>query len=232
MKYKFLALLIPFSLFFITSSFAGKANDKGSVEFFVSNNTGEIDLQTAFNRLKGNEQQALQDEIINIMQQENVEQGKFVDLLGTYQMSSDKNITADNSEIFVTSSYQTIPTKMVFSLAEKLANSLKQDSVAVFIPSKQLIIGDTILKFKSHDHTINETVKIIHDRLPMLYSQAFSIHLNNTCSNFNNATVQQVEWLGSKIKPNLIQKIFPQDAVSYHYGTTYLVYKNHKKEPL
>lgn len=230
--FKFFTLIIVVSIFFSTSSFSNNNSEKRSIEFFASNNTNEIDLQTAFNRLKGNEQQELQNEMIDILQKEHMEQGKFEDLLGTYQMASDQNITADNSEIFITSSYQQISTEKVFDLAKELANSLKQESVAVFIPSQEPVIGDTILNFRSHNYTINEVIKIIHEKLPMHYSQAFSLHLNNTCSNFDNATVKEIEWLGSKIKPDEIQKSFPLEEISYHYGKAYLVFKNGQKEQL
>ena len=231
--YKFLSLLLICSFFFTKLLLANNNLDvRQPVEFFASNNTSEIDLQTAFNRLKNNKQQELHDEIIRIMQIEQVKQGKFEDLLGTYRMSSDQNITADNSEIFITSFYQKLSTEKVFNLAKKLANSLKQDSVAVFIPSKQSIIGDASLKFKSHIYSINEVTKLIHEKLPIHYSQAFSLYLNNNSSIFDNTTVKEVEWLGSKIKPDELHKSFPQDQVTYHYGKAYLVYRNGQKEEL
>ena len=137
--------LITFLLFLTTELFANN-NNISSVEFFASNNTGEIDLQTAFNRLKGSEQHELQNEIINVMQKKHIEQGRFEELLGTYRMSSDQHITADNSETFITSAYQKIPNEKIFNLAKELTNTLKQESIAVFIPSNQTAIGDTILK--------------------------------------------------------------------------------------
>ena len=221
---QFIQLLLALFIFFSSSSF--------TAEFFVSNNTGEIDLQTAFNRLSGDEQQALQNDVIHIMQKGHVEQGRFEKLLGTYQMSKDQNITADNTEIFITSSYQPLSAEKIFNLAKQLDVRLSQESVAVFIPSKKPIIGDVTLTFQSHDYSIHEIIEIIHKNLPMQYGQAFSLYLNNTCSGFDKATVKKVEWLGGKIKPNEIQNKFPHEKISYHYGKAYLVYKNGRVENL
>lgn len=208
-------------------------SNKSTVEFFASNNTHEIDLQTAFNRLQGKEQQKLQNDSIDLMQKEHMEQSKFVNLLGTYKMAADQNMTADNSEKIMASPYQKLSSEKVFKLAAALANVLKQESVAVFIPSKKPVIGDTILKLKSHHYTINEIITIIHDTLPAQYSEAFSLHLSvDGCSNFDNAIVDEAEWLGSKIQLDDIKKSFPQEEIVYYYGSAFLVYKNGQKEQL
>lgn len=225
-------LISSFSLFSTSFAFANNPNPLSSVEFFVSNNTGEIDIQTAFNRLEGNEQQELQNTIVDTMQKKHIEQGTFADLLGTYQMSNGQTTTADNSEGFITSPYQKISNKKVFNIAKELANTLNQESVAVFISSNQSTIGDTILKFKANQYSINETIQLIHQKLPQLYSQAFSLHLMNTCDGFYTTTVKEVEWLGSKVDPQEIQKSFPNDEVVSHNGEAYLVYKDGRKEPL
>jgi len=226
-SYNQAVMLIALSLSFSTSAFAD------NIEFFASNNTQEIDLQTAYNRLKGPEQLALQNTIIGIAQKNHLEQGRFEDLLGTYKMSSDQNVTADNSEIFIASSYQKISTDKVFMIAKQLANTLKQDSIAVFISAKQPVIGDTVVKLTSHAYTINQVIKLIQDTLPTQYSQAFSLHLNNSsCSNLDTTTVNEVEWLGSKTKPEDIKKSFPNEEITYQYGKAYLVYKNGQKEQL
>lgn len=227
-----LTLLISSSLFSTSFAFENNQNSLSSVEFFVSNNTGEIDLQTAFDRLEGNEQQELQNTIVNTMQKKHLEQGTFADLLGTYQMSNGQNTTADNSEGFITSPYQKISNKKVFDIAKELANTLNQESVAVFISSNKSPIGDTILKFKANQYSIDETIQLIHQKLPELYSQAFSLHLMNTCGGFHTTTVKEVEWLGSKVDPQEIQKSFPNDEIVSHNGKAYLVYKDGHKEPL
>jgi hypothetical protein len=200
--------------------------NRSSTEFFASNNPGEIDLQTAFHRLHGKEQQKLQDDTINLMQEEHIEQSKFENLLGTYKMS------ADNSEKVITSSLQKLSLEETFKIAAKLANVLKQESIAVFIPANEPIIADTVLKFKSH-HTIHETILMIREKLPAQYSQAFSLHLEiDSCSNFENAIVDGIEWLGSKINSDEIKKSFPQEEVTYRYGKAFLVYKDGHKEQL
>lgn len=226
-SYNQAVMLIALSLSFSTSALAD------NIEFFASNNTNEIDLQTAFDRLKGPEQQALQNTIIGVIQKNRLEQGSMVDLLGTYKMSTDQNVTADNSEIFIASSYQKLSPEKIFMIAKQLANTLKQDSVAVFIPAKQSVPGDTVIKLTSHTYTINQTIKLIQDTLPAQYSQAFSLHLNNnSCANLDNTTVNEIEWLGSKVNPEDIKKAFPREEISYHYGKAYLVYKNGQKEQL
>lgn len=227
-KYIYIHLLLAISIPTIAV-----AND--SSEFFASNNTKEIDLQTAFNRLQGEEQQELQNDTINVMQKEHMEQSKFENLLGTYKMSNDQQITGDNTEKIITSFHQKMSPEKVFMLAKKLANMLKQESVAVFIPTKEPVIGDTFLKLKSHHYTINETITLIREKLPTLYSQAFSLHLNNDkniCSSFDNATVNEVEWLGSKIDSEEIRKSFPQEEITVQYGKAYLIYKNGQQEQL
>lgn len=171
--HKFIILLLTLFVFIPALSFAQDNAEKQSIEFFTSNNMGEIDLKTAFNRLKGAEQQELQNGIIDVIQKNHVAQGKFDDILGTYRMSSNQKITADNSEIFITSPYQKLSTEKIFNLAEKLDNALQQESTAVFISSKQPIVGEVILKFKSRSYSISDTVKLIHEKLPLSYSQAF-----------------------------------------------------------
>lgn len=233
--YRFLTLLIALTLSFPIATIADNNSLSGtsSAEFFASNNTNEIDLQTAFNRLRGEEQRELQNGTVNLMQKEHLEQSNFENLLGTYRMSSDQNVTADNSEKVITSPYQKLSSEKIFKIATELANILKQESVAVFIPTKDSMIGDTVLKLKSHHYTINETIAIIHEKLPPLYSQAFSLHLNNNmCSSFDNTTVEEVEWLGSKIKPDEIKKSFPLEEITNYHGKAYLVYKNGQREQL
>lgn len=225
-------LSLIFIFLFSSTIFADSAN-KPSAEFFLSNNTGEIDLQTAFKRLQGNEQHQLRNTIINIMQKKHFEQSSFVDVLGTYQMSDDQQITADNSEKVITSSYQSMPSAKVFDAAKELADILKQDSVAVFIPDNGSAIGDTTLKLTSHPYTINETIKIIHEKLSPQYSQAFSLHLKSSgCSTFNNSIVDEVEWLGSKVNADDIKKSFPQEKITTQQGKAYLIYKTGQKDQL
>jgi len=207
------------------------ANNTHSSEFFASNNTKEIDLKTAYSRLTGIEQSDLQNTMIEVMQKNHIVQGRFEDILGTYRMSSDKNITADNTEIFFTSPEQSLSDKKVFSLAKELAIKLNQDSVAVLIPN-QSSLGDITVRFTSHQPSINELVNRLHAKFPEIYNQAFSLHLINKCSNFNNAKVAEVEWLGSKINWEVIKKAFPLEKVAFHHGRVFLVYQNGQKEQL
>ena len=228
MKYFFLLLAV---LFFVSPSFATiNLDGQSSIEFFASNNTDEITLQSAFIRLCGGAQTSLQNDIIELMQKEHIEQGKFENLLGTYRMSIDQHSTADNSEVFVTSSHQKLSSKTIFKIARELATTLKQESVVVFIPSHASTIGVTILKLRSHSYTIKEAMEIIYAKLPLQYSQAYSLQLNNLCTSFDGAIVKEIQWLGSKARPDEIQKAFPREEIYYHYGKAYLIFDDGHKE--
>ncbi len=146
-------------------------------------------------------------------------------------MSSDQNITADNTEHFNASTYQYLSDENVFSIAKELAIALNQDSVAVLIPNQSSIGGITVT-FISHRPTINETIGMLHDKLPTLYNQAFSLHLVNKCSGFDNTKVSEIEWLGSKINIDEIKKVFPSEKINSRYGKVFLVYQNGQKEPI
>lgn len=217
-------------LFLLASNIAF-ANNESSVEFFASNNTKEINIQTAYDRLTGQEQYDLQNKMINVLQKNHIEQGKFENILGTYRMSSDQNITADNTENFNTSPYQNLSDEKVFSIAKELAVSLNQDSVAVLI-SDQSSIGDITVSFISSQPSINEVITLLHDKLPILYNQAFSIHLAKTCGGFNSAKVAAIEWLGSKMNLEEVKKVFPSEKINYRNGKVFLVYQNGQREQL
>lgn len=222
-----LRIVLSFMLFLMTTVVFAES----SVEFFVSNNTKEINLQTAYERLTGKEQQDLQNDLIDILQKNHIQQGKLQDMLGTYRMSSDQNITADNTERFTTSPRQHLFAERTFILAKQIAVAFNQESVAVFIPNHSTI-GDITVSFVSHQPTINELVSIVHDKLPASYSQAYSIHLSNRYESFENIKVEQIEWLGSNIQLSDVQRAFPDERVNYQYGKVFLVYQNGKRVPL
>jgi hypothetical protein len=228
-RYKFTITAI--SCLFLFSANMTFAQNKPSIEFFASNNTKEISIENAYDRLQGTEQSDLQNSMINIMQKNHIAQGKFEDILGTYRMSSDRNMTADNTEHFNTSPYQNLSDEKVFSIAKELAITLNQDSVAVLIPTPSTV-GDITVSFTSKPLGINETVSMLHAKLPDLYNQAFSLHLVNECNGFDNAKVTAVEWLGSKININEVKKAFPLEKINFRYGNVFLVYQNGQKEQL
>ncbi len=207
-------------------SFGVNAADKPTTEFFSSNNTEEISLQTAYARLTGKQQQELQDVIIDVMQKNHIEQGKFEDSLGVYQMAVDNHVTADNTEIYRVSPYQVLSNKRVFSLAQQLALNLKQESVAVFIPEQNKKISDIKVTLASHPYTITETLAILHEKLPPLYSQAFSLHVAHNHTNFNNDQVTEIEWLGQREQWDEIKYAFPQEKIVSQLGSAYLIFKN------
>lgn len=208
------------------------AYDHNSIVFFSSNNTHEITVETAYERLRGEEQQNLQDNIISVMQKNHIEQGKLEDIIGAYTSSTSQSFTADNTDIFNTSPYQKLSNEKAFMLAQKLAIMLNQESVGVFIPTKESIIGDITVRFTTYQPTIIEAINLLQNKLPPAYSRAFSLHLNNKYSNFKEATVSEIEWLGSNLKLAEIKDVFPQEKVLYRYGSAYLVYKNGQKERL
>lgn len=202
-----------------------------SIEFFASNNTGTIDAEAAYQRLTGNEQRDLHNSFNTIMQKNHIEQGKSDDVLGAYQMSGD-HVTADNTETFISSPYQSISETQAFRIAQQMAKTLKQESVAVLIPSGHRQIAELQIRFTSRQPTITEAIAMLRTQLPPQYSQAYSLHLTNTCADFSTAKVTAVEWLGSQTNYDEVKKAFPNEDVTYQYGKAYLVYPNGKKAPL
>lgn len=224
-------IIAIFMLFFVQVNSIWAA---ASVEFIASNNTKEINLQTAHERLVGDEQSDLQDKMINVMQENHVEQGKFEGILGVYKMSSDQNITADNSDRFSASPKQMLSDKEIFFLAKQLAIKLNQESVAVFIPdqSNQSTIASITVNFISNQPNIDQVIDVINKNLPVAYSQAFSMQLSNKYPAFNNAKVTKIEWLGSSIHLEDIQRAFPEEKINYEYGRAFLVFQNGQKESI
>lgn len=209
---------IVFVIIFTLSGFT-QAENKSSIEFFSSNNTNMIDVVKAYKRLTGKAQVELKNTIVTILQKNHIEQGILENILGIYQMS------ADNSEIFYTSPKQIFSDKQIFALAKQLANALNQESVAVFIPSKDTSVSDVTITFNQQPG-IEEIIKLIHERLPTAYSLAFSLHLTTTQCGLNRTKVSSIEWLGSKINIAEIRNVFPKESITYQLGRSYLIYKN------
>jgi hypothetical protein len=201
------------------------SNNAAAAEFFASNNAKEIDLHTAYDRLMGQEQSDLKNTMVNILQKNGVKQGTFEDILGTYRMSSDQNITADNTEKYNTAPQDDLPDDKILLIAQEMAVSLNQDSIAVLIPN-QAAVGDITVNFVSSQPSINDIVKILQDKLPPVYSQAFSMHLLKDSTDFTQAKVTGIEWLGSKINLEEIKKAFPLEKINSDNGKVYLVYQN------
>lgn len=151
-----------------------------TIEFYASNNKGEIDPPLAFQRLIGQPQVHLHKRFTRTLQHFSIEHGKFKDILGAYQ-ESNQHLTADNTLSFRGSPDQLIPKPTAFLIAQELAQALKQDSVAVFIPTLKPVIGEVIVTFKSAETqtqpTIAELTQILRDRLPLSYSQSFSLSI-------------------------------------------------------
>lgn len=223
-------LYVIFLITLLLTSSSALASE-ASTSFFVSNNTKQIDLQTAFQRLTSTDQQNLQNSVIDVMQKNHIEQGRYENLLGTYRMNSDQHITADNSERFDTSPLQSLSDEKTLLLAKELAIELNQESVAVMIPDRSTTAGISV-NFVSAKPTIDETINMIREKLPATYSQAFSIHLATCKTPFNETIVDKIEWLGSQINAEDVQNAFPLEETTMVYGKVYLVYQNGQTEQL
>lgn len=207
------------------------ANNVSLAKFFSSNNTQIIDAHTAYERLIGDPQENLKNEIIEVVQKNHLEQNKCEDVLGMYQMTNDQNITADNTKEFVTSPYQTVPEQVIFDMAKQLANVLKQESIGVFIPENESAIGDILVNFRN-PLSITEAIGLINTKLPLYYRQAYSLHLKQKYAGYEQTKVTSVEWLGSQAKLDEVKKAFPNENISAQHGKAFLVYKNGQKQEL
>jgi hypothetical protein len=223
---RFLSFIILFSI--VANAFASTPS---SIEFFISNNTQVINLETAFQRLNGNPQSELKTNVMNILWLNHLKQIKAANVLGTYQMV-DKNITGDNTEILYVSPQNNLSKRRVFALAGQMTRTLRQESVAVFIPRAEAAIENIIVTFKSKRPLIADVISTIHKKLPANYSAAFSLHLDDTHADFNQAGVTEVEWLGSKLSLKKIKKAFPEEKISYFHGNAFLIYQNGKQQEL
>jgi len=203
---------------------AFSANSMG-VKFFVSNNTQEISIEKAYERLKRSPQTVLENGVASVLQHNGIEQGKFVNVLGAYQMATDKKITADNTEIFLTPPRQDFSSQYVFSIARQLSYRFRQESVAVFVPNKQSSVADIIVRFASAKPSIADIIKRIHQKIPAA-ATAFSLHLNTNHSVLRDVKVNEVEWLGTRLNFDEIKAAFPSAVINSYQGQAYLVYKN------
>ncbi len=221
--------LLPVLFILTQAAFAGSSN---TIEFFASNNTGTIGMETAFQRLRGEEQHDLQNAIAALMQRYHLEQGTMDEVLGAYQLSGSGAMTADNTETFSTSPYEKLKNQEAFYLAQKMATALKQESVAVFIPSRHAGTADLQLQFKQPLPTISAAIQAIHEKLPAKYGQAYSLHLRHAAGDYASAEVAEIEWLGSHTDASVVSSAFPTENVVTREGKAYLVYQNGKRKQL
>ena len=208
-------------LFGILSNSAFAASHS-SIEFFASNNQGEIPLQTAYARLTGDPQQQLQQKFIEVMQKNHVEQGTQKNILGIYQMDSTKNVTWDNSERFDTSPYQNLSVDEAKQIAMQLSQVLAQETVAVFVPESQANVAKITVHFK-HQPSIAALQKQVQNKLPEQYRQAMSIQLEKETTGLPQARVDTLTWLGSGYDKQVIQAAFKDASVEVDSGDAFLV---------
>ena len=199
-----------------------------SVMFFASNNTGQINADEAYTRLIGNDQYNLTGSITQIMQERRVQQGKFDNVIGMY-----KNY-ADNTEVFSTSPNQDIAEPEVEFIAKKLANELKQETIAVFIPNETAkTIGEISVTFRPGREPNFRTAMIdLKRRLPAPYTEAFSMYLDPTYSGISQKKVAKIAWLGTKLNIERVKRAYPYARVDSKNGEAFLIDQNGIKIPL
>ncbi|KTD49494.1 hypothetical protein Lrub_0593 [Legionella rubrilucens] len=219
---KSMCFFIGLTLFCRMLSAAGWA----SVSFFASNNTGIIQPEQAYQRLLSEAQSHLKNTMITILQAHHMEQSQCEDGIGMYQMAGDGRLTADNGKIFTTSPYQKLTDETVLALSQQMATALHQESVAVFIPDEQAETADTTVHLNSHHYPLSQTIRLIHERLPADYTQAFTLHFDSKYGGFDQATISGIEWLGRNIDPAVIQTAFPEDKITTKHGKAFLVFKD------
>ena len=217
-----------FSLFLLLLSTISYAQENLSFKLFISNNTDTIETREAYSRLTSSLQEELKSNIIDLLQKNQVKQGKFETILGVYQMRGTQTVTVDNSELI---SGHTLDENLIFPLAQHLAKKFNQESIAIFIQADEAPVGEAILLF-ALPRTITETVGLIQKILPFTYAKAFSIHLSNTHADFASTRVTAVEWLGQQTDAELIRKAFPKDTVILAHGKAYLAYQDGSKRRL
>jgi hypothetical protein len=212
---------------FITFSVSSVAfsTDNASVEFFYSNNKSIITVKKAYERLIGAEQYALTDSMITFLQKNHFEQGRLANILGLYQSNDRRTVTGDNAEIYYASPLQKISEEQVLNAATNLSKTLKQESVAVFVPSQHSDYSNIVVTFKSNQPTVVNLVNRIRKKLPA-YSSAFSLHLRGYNQSFADSKVIAVEWLGKKVKIEDIRNEFPAEKITARRGHAYLVYQD------
>ncbi|KTC91822.1 MULTISPECIES: hypothetical protein [Legionella] len=217
----FLPLLFLYSLVYGYSS----------IELFFSNNTDVIQINEAYSRLVSASQKKMHEQVIAILQRNHIEQGTFKDALGMYQITT-CDISADNSSRFISSSQQPLSKKVIFSLSRELVTKLNQESIAVFFPNNDFPVSDTTLHFTTVQPTIVEALNLIKQQLPINFSQAFSMYLDNECEDFDTIKVVAIEWLGQRVNADLIRQAFPQEIIHSRHGEAYMVYRDGSKKSL
>ena len=206
-------------------SLAGEINNQqATVSFFLSNNDKVISLPVAFKRLHGVTQDILRDQTIEVLQLKRIQQGRFTDVLGRYQMTGSGKVTADNSERFDTSPYQYLSPQKINTLAKVLAGRFHQDRVAVFIPDQQAKINRITVKFDTKQPTIKQLSTEVATKLSASYQKSYSLYLTSCENNFSRAHVQKIEWMGQDNQLVQIQRAFPHQEITWQKGRYYLVY--------
>ena len=219
-KYLLYALLI------ISSSILAATKPIVGASLYVSNNTGEILPQEAFECLIHNPQVKLTNRLIDFLQVHHVQQGRLSMALGMYVMSTDGHQTSDNTAVFTFSPYQKLSAQDIFNDAKKLSVLLNQDSVAVFIPNKQQSNDSIQVNFTNNHPLITKLIKQIVEKLPASYARAYSVTLEKSQQVFGKSRVITILWLGSHLNKNVLQKAFPHASIIAHKGTAYLVYQS------
>lgn len=222
-KNLFKALLVTISM--IPLSYASEPNN--SPTLYMSNNTKQISIDKAYARLLSSDQLELENNVINILQKNQIQQGQFTTLLGVY-----KNY-GDNTKQFTFSPYEKISESSLNNIAHEIATSLHQDSVLVFIPGVCLETKEINIELpKNPELKFKQVFKIIHKNLDSNYTQNFSILLDNSYSGINKSTVTNIIWFGKNFDIAKLKKAFPNSKIKERCGNAYLIYQDGKQESL
>lgn len=198
------------------------------VFFYFSNNKKIISERNAYRRLLGDSQRILLESSHDLLPRDTIK----ISALGFYKMRKNK-ITGDNVEVanFDTSELKQGITPSI--IAENLAKKFKQESVLVFYPRKTGKDQRVTLQFKPGDEPLIQTaIKQISQRLPLKYSQAFTVvpgALDKNLS-YEQSTASKIIWIGKSIDVKTIKRAFRKyGTITAENGRLNLIYSHAKK---
>ena len=201
-------------------------------KLFVSNNTGVISSDQAYERLHNETQKDLSRKTLASLQDDHFEVGTFESSLGAYYMQSSNQITADNTLVFTFSPRDHNGSKSIAKKAAELAKEFDQESVAVFIDDGRSSNMDIKVNF---DSTEQPTYADLQQYMPALEENnlvAFSIYLADANENLDSAHVAAIEWLTTPDRLPVIEDTFPGTTIVSESGQAELVYQDRHVEQI
>ena len=210
-------LLMTLALITSSRAFAAK--------LFVSNNTNSISPVQAFKRLHDKVQSSLIFTAITSLQEGHYQQGRISSSLGNY-VGSDDRVTADNTLVFTTSPLEKRSKVQISEIAQKMANTFHQESVAVFLSNKNAEDVDTTIYFKKRAISYAD----FQEKIPLLKSvglDAYTLYLNgNSSAKLEERQIVKIEFLSSKTKEAILSRIFSGNTVVSTPGDAFLVFED------